>query len=116
MKRTLSIASLMVLSFSVLMLVLTPAQAAPEPQSTSVNVGVIPVQSMGAFQWGIDSGVFERNGISVESVSVLPNPPLVLGALTAGEVQFAYMPLIPIINSYAKASAPLRIVGWAIGK
>lgn len=115
MKRTLNIASLTVLSFSVLMSVLSPAQAAPVPQPTPVSVGVIPVQSMGAFQWGIDSGVFKRNGISVQSVSVLPNPPLVLGALTTGEVQFAYMPLMPIINSYAKAGAPLRIVAPGSG-
>jgi NitT/TauT family transport system substrate-binding protein len=65
---------------------------------------------MGAFQYGVDAGIFRRNGINVDGVSVFPTPPAALAALASGQVQFAYSPVIPIVNAYAISGVALRVI------
>ena len=110
MKRSVGAAVAMAVASVSLVATSSSAQSAPVQQLSSVKVGVIPVQSMGAFQLGVDTGVFRRNGIDVVGATVYPTPPAALAALASGQVQFAYSPVIPIINAYANSGVALRII------
>ena len=98
------------LAATALSIAAVPAQAA-----TDIKVGVTPVNSTGAIQYAIDSGMFAKNGINVTQLVVFPAPPPSIAALAAGAVQFTYSPTIPAINAYENGGIALRIVAPADG-
>jgi len=89
--------------------------AVPASAATDIKVGVTPVNSTGAIQYAIDSGMFAKNGINVTQLVVFPAPPPSIAALAAGAVQFTYSPTIPAINAYENGGIALRIVAPADG-
>lgn len=89
--------------------------AAPAQAATDIKVGVVAINSTGALQYAIDSGIFEKNGINVTEVVVFPAPPPGIAALASGAVQFTYTPTIPAINAYENGGVDLRIVAPADG-
>ncbi len=89
--------------------------AAPAQAATDIKVGVTPVNSTGAIQYGIDSGIFAKNGLNVTELVVFPAPPPSIAALASGAVQFTYSPTIPAINAYENGGVALRIVAPADG-
>lgn len=110
MKRVIAAASAMAMATLGLSLAAAPAQAA-----TDIKVGVTAINSTGALQYAIDSGIFKKNGLNVTEVVVFPAPPPSIAALAAGAVQFTYTPTIPAINAYENGGIDLRIVAPADG-
>jgi len=89
--------------------------AAPAQAATDIKVGVVAINSTGALQYAIDSGIFRKNGINVTEVVVFPAPPPGIAAVASGAVQFTYTPTIPAVNAYENAGVDLRIVAPADG-
>jgi NitT/TauT family transport system substrate-binding protein len=89
--------------------------AVPAQAATDIKVGVVAINSTGALQYAIDSGIFRKNGINVTEVVVFPAPPPGIAALASGAVQFTYTPTIPAINAYENGGINLRIVAPADG-
>lgn len=89
--------------------------AVPAQANTNIKVGVVAINSTGALQYAIDSGIFRRNGLNVTEVVVFPAPPPSIAALASGAVQFTYSPTIPAINAYENGGVDLRIVAPADG-
>jgi ABC-type nitrate/sulfonate/bicarbonate transport system substrate-binding protein len=89
--------------------------AAPAHAATDIKVGVTPINSTGALQYAIDSGIMAKNGLNVTEVVTFPAPPPSIAALAAGAVQFTYSPTIPAINAYENGGVALRIVAPADG-
>ncbi len=98
------------LSLGAIALAAAPAQAA-----TDIKVGVTPINSTGALQYGVDAGIFAKNGLNVTEIVPFPAPPPSIAALAAGAVQFTYTPTIPAINAYENGGVALRIVAPADG-
>lgn len=90
--------------------VASPAQAA-----TDIKIGVIPINSMGAVQYAVDSGIMKKNGLNVTEFVQFPAPPPSIAALASGAVQFIYAPSIPVINAYENGGIALQIVAPADG-
>lgn len=91
------------------------AGAAPAHAATDIKVGVIPINSMGAIQYAVDSGIMAKNGLNVTEFVEFPAPPPSIAALASGAVQFVYAPSIPIINAYENGGIALKIVAPADG-
>jgi ABC-type nitrate/sulfonate/bicarbonate transport system substrate-binding protein len=89
--------------------------AAPAQAATDIKVGVIPINSMGAIQYAVDSGIMAKNGLNVTEFVEFPAPPPSIAALASGAVQFVYAPSIPIINAYENGGIALKIVAPADG-
>jgi len=91
------------------------ANASPAFAAYDIKVGLVPINAAGALQYGIDSGMFRKNGINVTEIVQFPAPPPSIAALAAGAVNFTYAPSIAIINAYANAGMALKIVAPADG-
>lgn len=89
--------------------------AAPAQAATDIKVGALAINSSGALQYAIDSGIFAKNGLNVTEVVIFPAPPPGIAALASGAVQFTYTPTIPAINAYENGGVDLRIVAPADG-
>ena len=89
--------------------------AAPAQAATDIKVGVIPINSMGAIQYAVDSGIMAKNGLNVTEFVEFPAPPPSIAALASGAVQFVYAPSIPNINAYENGGIALKIVAPADG-
>jgi ABC-type nitrate/sulfonate/bicarbonate transport system substrate-binding protein len=89
--------------------------ASPAQALTDIKVALGPYNSIGAIQYAQDSGIMRRNNLNISEFVVLPAPPPAIAALASGQVQFAYTPTIPAINSYENAGINLRIVAPADG-
>lgn len=89
--------------------------AGPAQAATDIKVGVTPINSTGALQYAVDSGMFAKNGLNVTEIVPFPAPPPSIAALAAGAVQFTYTPTIPAINAYENGGIALRIVAPADG-
>jgi len=90
-------------------LAVAPAASA----ATDIKVGVGAYGEMGALQYGIDSGIFARNGLNVTTVTY-PAPAPGLGALASGAIQFNFAPITPALNAYG-SGMDLKIVAPASG-
>ncbi len=88
-----------------LALALAPAASA----ATDIKVGVGSYGEMGAIQYGIDSGMFAKNGLNVTTV-LFPAPAPGLTALASGAIQFTYAPVTPVLNAYTNGGVNLKIV------
>lgn len=91
------------------------ATASPAHAATDIKIGVIPINSMGAIQYAVDSGIMKKNGLNVTEFVKFPAPPPSIAALASGAVQFVYSPSIPVINAYENAGIALQIVAPADG-
>jgi NitT/TauT family transport system substrate-binding protein len=91
------------------------ASAAPVAKVSDIKVGVIAINSVGALQYAIDSGIMKKNGLNVTETIVFPAPPPGIAGLASGAVNFTYAPTIPAINAYENAGIALRIVAPADG-
>lgn len=109
-RTTLAAAASVALAAGTLALAAAPAQAA-----TDIKVGVTPINSTGALQYAVDSGIFAKNGLNVTEIVTFPAPPPSIAALASGAVQFTYSPTIPAINAYENGGVALRIVAPADG-
>ncbi|MDA2987527.1 MAG: ABC transporter substrate-binding protein [Actinomycetota bacterium] len=89
--------------------------AAPAQAATDIKVGALAINSSGALQYAIDSGIFRKNGLNVTEVVIFPAPPPGIAGLASGAVQFTYTPTIPAINAYENGGVDLRIVAPADG-
>ena len=89
--------------------------ASPAQALTDIKVALGPWNSVGAIVYAQDSGSMRKNNLNVSEFVVLPAPPPAIAALASGQVQFAYTPTIPAINSYENAGINLRIVAPADG-
>lgn len=89
--------------------------AVPAQAATDIKIGVTPINSTGALQYAIDSGIMAKNGLNVTQVVPFPAPPPSIAALASGAVQFTYSPTIAAINAYENAGIALRIVAPADG-
>jgi NitT/TauT family transport system substrate-binding protein len=89
--------------------------AVPAHAATDIKIGVIPINSMGAVQYAVDSGIMKKNGLNVTEFVKFPAPPPSIAALASGAVQFVYSPSIPVINAYENAGIALQIVAPADG-
>lgn len=77
--------------------------------ATDIKVGVGAYGEMGAIQLGIESGIFAKNGLNVETV-LFPAPAPGITALASGAVQFTYAPITPVLNAYGNGGMNLKIV------
>lgn len=93
------------LALSALALASAPAASA----ATDIKVGVGSYGEMGAIQYGIDSGMFARNGLNVTTV-LFPAPAPGINALASGAVQFTYAPITPVLNAVGNGGVDLKIV------
>lgn len=91
------------------------ANAGPAFAAYDIRVGITPINSVGAMQYGIDAGMFRRNGINVTQIITFPAPSPSIAALASGAVDFTYSPTIPVINAYANGGVALKIVAAADG-
>jgi ABC-type nitrate/sulfonate/bicarbonate transport system substrate-binding protein len=89
--------------------------ASPAQALTDIKVALGPYNSIGAIVYAQESGIMRQNNLNVSDFVVLPAPPPAIAALASGQVQFAYTPTIPAINSYENAGINLRIVAPADG-
>lgn len=91
------------------------ANASPAFAAYDIKVGLTPINSVGAYQYAIDSGMFRKNGINVTQTIPFPAPPPSIAALASGAVDFTYAPSIAIINAYANAGMALKVIAPADG-
>jgi NitT/TauT family transport system substrate-binding protein len=89
---------------------LITVSASPASAATDVKIAVGPYNEMGAVQYAVDAKIFAKNGINVTEFVTFPAPPPGLAALASGAVQFAYAPIIPVINAYVNGGMALKIV------
>lgn len=90
---------------SALALAIAPAASA----ATDIKVGVGAYGEMGAIQYGIDSGIFAKNGLNVTPV-LFPAPAPGIAALASSAIQFTYAPITPVLNAYGNGGVNLKIV------
>ena len=88
--------------------------AAPAQAATDIKITAYPLTISGATQYGVDAGIFAKNGLNA-TVVVLPGAPPALQQLAGGQVQFAYVPISNAIQAYANSGMDLRIVAPADG-
>jgi len=90
------------------------ATTSEAPQElTTIKVATTPNIVMGALFLGIEQGIFEEEGLKVETTAVA-NPPAGIAAVQSGQVDFAYSPSIPLLNALSQ-SVPVRVVAPADG-
>ena len=83
------------------------ANASPAFAAYDVKVGLVPINAAGALQYGIDSGMFKKNGINVTQVITFPAPPPSLAALAAVAIHKKKPHHNPSINAYANGDIDL---------
>ena len=88
-----------------LALAIAPAASA----ATDIKVGVGAYGEMGAIAYGIQSGIFAKNGLNVTPV-MFPAPAPGINALASGAIQFTYAPITPVLNAYGNGGVDLKIV------
>ena len=88
--------------------------ASPAAAATDIRIGALPATISGPAQYGIDAGVFARNGLNA-SLTVYPAGPAELAALAGGQLDFAYVTAVDAIAARANSNMDIKIVAPADG-
>lgn len=90
------------------------ALAAPAQAATDIRLGVQPLTISGPAQYGVEAGVFAKNGLN-PSLTVFPNQPAALSAVAGGQVDFAFVSAVVAINARANSNMDIKIVAPSDG-
>ncbi|MCU1545586.1 MAG: hypothetical protein JWP30_686 [Homoserinimonas sp.] len=86
--------------------------ATPEANSdgglTTINVGVIPFAELAAYYIGVEQGIFEDEGLIVETTQVSGGAAIVT-SLIAGDFDFAYSNYVSLLQAASKG-LPISVV------
>lgn len=84
------------------------ATAKPSKSLTTINIGAVPTDDLGALQLGIKEGYFKQAGISIK-LTPNDNGPQIITGLVAGQYQMAFTAYAPPLLAEAQG-AKLRLV------
>ncbi|MFD1210448.1 ABC transporter substrate-binding protein [Arthrobacter sp. GCM10027362] len=85
--------------------------AGGDSSETVLTVSTIGSVADAALQLGIDRGIFAEEGLKIETIP-LTNPPAAVAAAQSGEVDVAFVPVVPFINAVSQG-VPLTAVAGA---
>lgn len=83
---------------------------APETDNISINMAVEFMDHAAAAFICKDQGWFEKAGLNVKSYESYSTGMALAAALARGDVQVAYLCLVPAVNAFVNAGVPIRIV------
>ena len=88
----------------------SPASAA----NADIRLGVLPITIAGPAQYGVDAGVFAKNGLN-PTLTIFPSGPAQLASLAGGQIDFAYVTAVNAITARANSNMDIKIVAPADG-
>lgn len=83
---------------------------AADPETVSINMAVEFMDHAAAAFICNDQGWFEQAGLHVKSYESYNTGMALAAALARGDVQVAYLCLVPAVNAYINAGVPIKIV------
>jgi len=86
-----------------------PTQEAPQVEEYTVRVAALPIAETGAIWAGIDAGIFEEHGLTLEIIPAAGGAQAV-PSLLSGDIDFAIGSPVSAIKA-ALAGEPVRIIG-----
>ena len=84
---------------------------AAKEKNVTINVGILPITSVGALMLGIDKGFFKDEGITIKT-NVAQSGAALVPAIVSGQYQFAFSNNLSLIIAAGK-NLPVRIVRTA---
>ena len=88
--------------------------ASPAAAASDIRLGVLPLTIAGPAQYGVDAGVFAKNGLNA-SLTIFPSGPAELASLAGGQIDFAYVTAVSAIAARANSNMDIKIVAPADG-
>jgi NitT/TauT family transport system substrate-binding protein len=92
------------------MLALIPIGGCAEKEKTSVGMAVEFTDHAACAYISQDKGWFEQEGLNFSAYESYATGMALASALARGDIEVAYICLIPAINAYANAAVPIKIV------
>ena len=93
-----------------ILLACPPLSAASESDDTSITMAVEFVDHAACAFVAFDREMFRSEGVVIRSHSTYATGMALAAALTRGDVDAAYICLVPAINAYANGKVPLKVV------
>lgn len=87
-----------------------PLQAAADSDDTSIAMAVEYVDHAACAFVAFDKEMFRNEGVVITSYNTYATGMALAAALTRGDIDAAYICLVPAINAYANGKVPLKIV------
>ena len=94
----------------ILVISLVPVSGCTPEDDTSIGMAVEFMDHAACAYIGQDKGWFEEAGLDVTAYESYITGMALSSALTRGDIQVAYMCLVPAVNAYANAEVPIKIV------
>jgi NitT/TauT family transport system substrate-binding protein len=94
----------------ILLISLIPVSGCTPEDDTSIGMAVEFMDHAACAYISQDKGWFEEAGLNVTTYESYITGMALSSALTRGDIQVAYMCLIPAVNAYANAEVPIKIV------
>ena len=91
-------------------LIFTPLEILASEKNKSIGIAVEFMDHAASVYVGRDKGWFEEEGLEFTSYESYVTGMALASALARGDIQVAYMCLVPAINAYANAKVPIKIV------
>jgi NitT/TauT family transport system substrate-binding protein len=92
------------------LLVIIPVAGCAPQQEAPVGMAVEFMNHAACAYTSIDKGWYEDEGLSLSTYESYATGMALAAALARGDIQVAYMCLVPAINAYANAEVPITIV------
>ncbi|MEA3375616.1 MAG: ABC transporter substrate-binding protein [Chloroflexota bacterium] len=92
------------------LLAFIPLEGCSKKEKTSIGMAVEFMDHAAAAYIAQDKGWFEEEGLNLSAYESYVTGMALASALARGDVEVAYMCLVPAINAYANAGVPIRIV------
>ena len=91
-------------------LIFTPLEILASEKNKSIGIAVEFMDHAASVYVGRDKGWFEEEGLEFTSYESYVTGMALASALARGDIQVAYICLVPAINAYANAKVPIKIV------
>ena len=92
------------------LLIIIPIAGCTHTQDTPVGMAVEFMDHAACAYVSIDKGWYEEEGLNLSSYESYATGMALASALVRGDIQVAYLCLVPAINAYANAKVPITVV------
>jgi NitT/TauT family transport system substrate-binding protein len=110
LERTIELKKYLFLLSIILLVSLVPVGGCTTEDDSSVGMAVEFMDHAACAYISRDKGWFEEEGLKLNAYESYVTGMALSSALTRGDIQVAYLCLIPAINAYANAGVPIKVV------
>jgi len=100
----------LLLSLLIGLIIIIPIAGCAPQQEAPVGMAVEFMNHAACAYTSIDKGWYEDEGLSLSAYDSYATGMALAAALARGDIQVAYMCLVPAINAYANAEVPIKVV------